>query len=62
MEKITMTAARVNAGLRQSEMAERLEKSVNTIISWEKGRKRPRVDEFDAYCRECGLKPEEVKW
>lgn len=62
MEKITMTAARVNAGLKQTEMAKRLDKSVNTIIAWEKGRKVPRMDEFEAYCKECGMNPEDVKW
>lgn len=61
MDKITMKACRVNAGLKQSEMAERLGKSVNTICDWEKGRKSPRVDEFEAYCRECGIEPEKVK-
>ena len=61
MDKITMIAARVNAGLKQTEMAERLGKSVNTICDWEKGRKSPRMDEFEAYCRECGMTIEEVK-
>ena len=61
LDKITMKASRVNAGLKQSEMAERLGKSVNTICDWEKGRKSPRIDEFEAYCRECGIDPEKVK-
>ena len=61
LDKITMKAARVNAGIRQTDMAERLGKSDNTICAWEKGRKSPRVDEFEAYCRECGIEPEKVK-
>ena len=61
MDKITMKAARVNAGIRQTDMVKRLGKSDNTICAWEKGRKSPRVDEFEAYCRECGIEPEKVK-
>lgn len=61
MDKITMKAARVNAGIRQTDMAKRLGKSDNTICAWEKGRKSPRVDEFEAYCKECGIEPEKVK-
>ena len=61
LDKISMKAARVNAGLTQVEMAERIGKSDATILAWEKGRKSPRVDEFEAYCRACGIEPEKVK-
>ena len=61
LEKITMIAARVNAGIKQTEMAKRLGKSVNTVCDWEKGRKSPRMDEFEAYCKECGMNIEDVR-
>lgn len=36
--KISLAAARVNANLTQSQVAEKLEVSKTTIISWEKGK------------------------
>lgn len=38
MLKITLAAARVNAGLTQEEVAKKLKKSKTTINAWEKGR------------------------
>lgn len=35
--KITLAAARVNAGLTQAEVAEKMHVSNKTIINWEKG-------------------------
>ena len=37
MGKITLRAARVNAGLTQHEAAKRVHKSTMTIVNWEKG-------------------------
>ena len=37
MPKITLKAARVNAELTQDEAAERIGKSKQTIMNWEKG-------------------------
>lgn len=36
--KISLAAARVNAGMTQEEVAEIMHVSKNTIINWEKGR------------------------
>ena len=36
--KITLKAARVNAGLKRDEVAERIGKSEHSIINWETGR------------------------
>lgn len=38
---LTLKAARVNAGLTQTEAAKRLNISQNTLIGWEKGRRYP---------------------
>ena len=39
--KITLPAARVNAGMNQREMAEFLGVDVSTITNWEKGKTEP---------------------
>lgn len=41
--KITLAAARVNAGLRQEDVANELGISKATLISWEKGKTYPNV-------------------
>lgn len=37
--KITLAAARVNAGMTQEEVAKKMQVSKSTIINWEKGKK-----------------------
>lgn len=39
--QITLAAARVNAGLKQDEVAQKLHVSKTTILNWEKGKVRP---------------------
>ena len=46
--KISLAAARVNAGLTQEEVAKLLGKSKQTIINWEKGKSAPGILEIDA--------------
>mgnify|MGYP002515697027 CR=1 FL=1 len=43
MEKLTLKAARVNAGLTQAEAADKIGVSVQTIFNYEKGRAFPDV-------------------
>lgn len=45
--KISLAAARVNAGFTQSEVAARLGVSKVTIINWEKGRIVPGIPEME---------------
>lgn len=45
--KISLEAARVNAGLTQEQAASKLGVSRGTIINWEKGRIAPRIPEMD---------------
>ena len=40
--KITLKAARINAGLLQKEVADKLGVSIHTIMNWEKGRTKPK--------------------
>lgn len=41
MPKITLKAARVNAGLKQKDVAQKLGVADSTISSWERGRSFP---------------------
>ena len=53
--KITLEAARVNAGLTQKEVAEELKVSNKTVGSWEKGITFPAADKIDALCNLYGV-------
>ena len=43
---ISLTAARVNAGLNQKEMAVEMGVDVSTIINWEKGKTEPSASQL----------------
>lgn len=45
--KISLAAARVNAGLTQSDVAKALNVGKNTIVSWEKGNSEPKITQMD---------------
>lgn len=51
--RISMKAARVNAGKTQQELAKALKVSKQTIVSWENGKTSPTVEKAKEYCREC---------
>ena len=51
MLKITLRAARVNAGYSQKEVAVLLKVSNKTICSWEKGETFPNAEQIDALCK-----------
>jgi DNA-binding XRE family transcriptional regulator len=53
--KITMAAARVNAGLTQQELADKMQVTKQTIINWEKGRVIPKQAQFAMYCNICNV-------
>lgn len=48
--KITLRAARVNAGYGQKEAAELLDVSNKTLCNWEKGISMPKADKIDKIC------------
>lgn len=50
MFKITLTAARVNAGLTLEDVANKLSKTKQTIINWEKGKRDLKISDFEALC------------
>lgn len=43
--RITLAAARTNAGLDQERAAKELGTSKNTIVNWEKGRSEPTISQ-----------------
>ena len=48
--KITMAAARVNAGKTQAEVAEALHVGKQTVVSWERGRTSPTMEKAIEFC------------
>lgn len=51
--KITLEAARVNAGLTQKEVAERMGVNRATIMNWESGKIVPKAAQFSMFCDIC---------
>ena len=48
--KITLAAARVNAGLRQEDAAKLIGVSKNKLIDWEKGIDTPKISQLRKMC------------
>lgn len=60
MAKITLQAARVNAGLTQEEMAEKMGVSRAVIIAWENGKTQMRPAYLYAYCHITGFSEDDI--
>ena len=43
--RISLAAARVNAGLTQEEVAKKLNVGKQTVVSWEKGETEPKISQ-----------------
>lgn len=48
--KITLKAARINAGLDQSDVAKELNVNITTVSSWETGKTQPSLENFKHLC------------
>lgn len=48
--KITLKAARTNAGLTQADAAKKLNVNKKTLSNWENGISVPKADKIDAIC------------
>lgn len=48
--KISLAAARKNAGFTQAEAAEHIGVSISTVVNWEKGRTSPKQTEINKIC------------
>ena len=55
MAKITLKAARVNAGLSQIEAAKKINVAPTTLRSWEKGTTSPKVAQMPMICEAYGV-------
>lgn len=62
MAKMTLAAARVNAGLKQKEAAALMKVSNKTLCSWEKGVSVPKADKIDVICEVYGLTYEDISF
>lgn len=51
MQPISLKSARVNANLKQIDVANFLRVSKTTVISWEKGKTCPRIDQAQKLCK-----------
>lgn len=60
--RITLEAARVNAGLTQPQAAQAVGVSVATILKWEKGTTVPPVDKAEQLIRLYGLRFDDVNF
>lgn len=58
--KMSMRAARVNAGLTQTDIAKAVGVNVSTVVSWEKGYSIPFADKFKRFCEMCNVPMDSV--
>ncbi len=58
--QISMAAARVNAGLTQSDVANKMHLNKSTIVNWEKGRVIPKPAQFSKYCEIVGMEEDYI--
>ena len=59
--KVTIEAARVNAGLTQEEAAKRAKISKKTLSDYEQGKQFPRVDLLNDLCRIYDCTMDDIK-
>lgn len=59
--KISMAAARVNAGLKQKELAAKCGVSESTVINWEKGKSTPHIKRLPKLEKAYGISLDYVK-
>ena len=62
MPKLTLKAARVNKGLTQTELAEKVGVSLPTICNWETGETIPKVDKIGKLLEVLEVKFEEINF
>lgn len=60
--KISMSAARVNAGLNQDDVAKRIGITRETLGAWESGKRIPRVDQAYELATIYGLPIDAIKF
>ena len=62
MLKISLKAARVNAGLSQKEVVNTLNISNKTLTNWENGKSFPNAEKINALCNLYGLSYDNINF
>ncbi len=60
MAKITLAAARVNAGLTQEQLANEMDVSRQTVIDWESGKREMKTAYLYLFCRITGFTEDDI--
>lgn len=60
--KISIAAARVNAGKTQAEVARALHVGKQTVVSWEKGKTSPNIAKAQEFCELCNIPIDRVSF
>lgn len=60
--KLSLKAARVNAGYTQAVFAKMVGVTTKTVGSWENGMTQPTIDKIEAICGVLGRKYDEIAW
>lgn len=58
--KVSLKAARINAGLTQEQAAKMVDIDVSTLAKWEKGRTYPTIDRFTVLCDTYGVAMDDI--
>ena len=58
--KLTLKAARINAGFTQEQVKEKTGIARSTLTNWESGRTLPRSDKLKQICKLYGISTEEI--
>ena len=62
MSKITLRAARINAGFTQTKVAEKTGYAVSTIRNWEKGKSYPKQPAIVVLCELYGVSYDNINF
>ena len=60
MVKLSLAAARVNAGLTQQEMADKMGVARSTVIDWESGKREMKSAYIIAFCAVTGITTDDI--
>ena len=60
--KMTLKAARINAGLTQEQLAKKVGVAKKTVSTWETGKVRPKIDKVEAICSAVGTGYDDITW
>ncbi len=60
--ELTLKALRINKGMTQSAMAEKLHVTKKTVGAWENGKTLPKADMVGAICELLGVSYDDIRW